>query len=193
MNIPRPQSKQPIPHQAKKVHTGPIFEVWQWEQPMFDGTTQTFEKLKRTDTVNVISVTPEGKIILGKQAQPSLQPFVGGFGGRIDEGENPESAARRELLEETGMEAGKLILWDSGQLYAKIDWAYYTFIAKDCKKTKKPNLEAGEKIELIETTFDGFVELAAQDNFRDSEISLKLFRLSQNKVKFQAFKNLVLL
>ena len=193
VDIKRPQSRQTIPSHAKQVFKGIIFEAWQWQQPMFDGPAQTFEKLKRSDTVNVIPVTSQGKIVLGRQNQPGVGQFVGVFGGRIDDGENPEQAARRELLEETGMEAVKLILWDSGQLYEKIDWAYYTFIAKDCQKVKDPHLDAGEKIETFEVSFDQFVELAAQENFRDTEISLKLFRLSQNKAKFQALRNLILL
>ena len=53
MEINRPQSKQPIPANAKKVFHGVIFDVYQWEQEMFDGTKEIFEKLKRPDTVVV--------------------------------------------------------------------------------------------------------------------------------------------
>ena len=33
-------------------------------------------------------------------------------GGRLEQGESPEEAARRELLEETGLEAGELALFE---------------------------------------------------------------------------------
>ena len=49
MTIEKPQSKQPIPINAKKVFQGIIFDVYQWEQKLFDGTVATFEKLKRPD------------------------------------------------------------------------------------------------------------------------------------------------
>lgn len=55
---------------------GVIFDVYQWEQEMFDGTTQTFEKLKRPDTIMVIPVTEDGKIILTEQEQPGKKPFI---------------------------------------------------------------------------------------------------------------------
>lgn len=35
-----------LPPQAKKVFTGQIFDVYQWEQEMYDGSFETFEMLK---------------------------------------------------------------------------------------------------------------------------------------------------
>ena len=35
-----------VPKQAKRVFKGVIFDVYQWEQEMFDGTKEIFEKLK---------------------------------------------------------------------------------------------------------------------------------------------------
>jgi ADP-ribose pyrophosphatase len=98
MNIKKPISKQPLPKHAKKVFEGIIFDVYQWEQKMFDGTTQTFEKLKRPDTVTVIPITHDGMIMLTKQEQPGKQAFVGAAGGRVDYGEGIIEAAKRELL-----------------------------------------------------------------------------------------------
>src|SRR3989338_338565 len=111
MDIQRPQSKQPIPPHAKRVFQGVIFDVYQWEQEMFDGTRAIFEKLKRPDTVVVFPVLPDGKIILTEQEQPGKKPFIGATGGRIDEGEEVLAAARRDLLEESGYEASEFILW----------------------------------------------------------------------------------
>ena len=71
MNIERPKSNQPIPPDAKKVFSGVLFDVYQWEQKMFDGSVATFEKLKRPDTVVVFPVLPNGRIILTEQEQPN--------------------------------------------------------------------------------------------------------------------------
>lgn len=46
MRIERPVSRQPIPDHAKCVFKGVIFDVYQWEQKLYNGTTTTFEKLK---------------------------------------------------------------------------------------------------------------------------------------------------
>ena len=74
------------------------------------------------------------KIILIEEEQPGSDLVIGIPGGRIDEGEEVLEAAKRELLEETGYEADKFILWDVQQVVNKIDWVIYTFIAKGLRK-----------------------------------------------------------
>jgi 8-oxo-dGTP pyrophosphatase MutT (NUDIX family) len=180
MNITRPISRQPIPNNAQKVFQGKIFDVYQWQQKMFDGSISTFEKIRRADTVGVIPITDDGKLILSQQEQPGSTPYIGTLGGRIDENESPIEAAKRELLEEAGMECDELILWTSEQFLEKIDWAIYTFIAKGCHKIKNQSLDSGEKIKLIEVTFDEFLDLVSKENYRDLEIALRIFRISKN-------------
>src|SRR5579872_2202052 len=180
MIIKRPTSRQPIPQQAKVVFKGIMFDTYQWEQHMYDGSIKTFEKIKRKDTVNVLPVTANGEIILGEQEQPGSKPFIGCLGGAIDENEDPLEAAKRELLEETGMKADKHILWDAVQFIDKMDWVIYTFIAKNCFKVQDSNLDSGEKIKLMYVSFDKFLKVTEQENYRDSEIALKVFRAITN-------------
>jgi len=178
MKIKRPKSKQPIPKNAKRAFKGQAFDVYQWPQKMFDGSVETFEKLKRPDIVNVIPVVGE-KIILTIQEQPGTDPFLGLAGGRIDKGESPIAAVKRELLEETGYKAEKLILWEAVQLFSKIDCAIYTFIARGCKKVAGLDLDCGEKIKLKYVSFEEFLKITRQENFRDVEIALKLYKTKE--------------
>src|SRR3989339_2027741 len=174
MNIQRPKSKQPMPEHAKLVFKGIVFDVYQWEQEMYDGTKQTFEKLKRPDTVLVLPILDDGKILFTKQEQPGKDPFIGLAGGRVDEGEDILEAAKRELLEETGYEASEFILWDAQHPTSKIDWVVYTFIAKGLKKVAEMNLDAGEKITLKPVNLDEFIELGTNKKFAEKEIIFKL-------------------
>jgi len=180
MKIQRPKSSQPIPKNAKKVFQGVMFDVYQWKQKMFDGNYKTFEKVRRPDSVNVIPVM-DGKLVLTKQKQPGGKSFIGCLGGRIDKGENPLQAAKRELLEEAGLTAKKFILWEAAHITGKMDAAFYTFIAKDCKQSEEAEPDSGEKIELISVSIDEFVDLTADNNFRDTEIALKVFRSLSNR------------
>lgn len=191
MKIKRPKSSSPIPKHAKKVFSGVIFDVYQWKQKLFDGSFTTFEKLKRPDTVNVIPITRNKKIILCKQTQPNRKPFYGFFGGRIDKGESPLHAARRELFEETGYQSKKYLLLNSTQLTDKIDWASFTFIAKDCEKISKQHLEAGEKIKLIFVSFDELLDFMYRNNFRDREIESYIFKKLREPKKLKKLKNLL--
>lgn len=180
MQIKRPAPEQPIPSEAKAVFRGTIFTVYQWEQELFDGTKEIFEKIGRSDTVSVIPVTKTGEILLTKQEQPGLiQPFWGTAGGRIDGTETPLAAAKRELLEETGYTSDDIILWRSMQPSGMIDWAIYIFVARNCTWQQEQQLDGGEKIEVIAFSFDQFVEKALSEEFRDTEVTLQILKLKE--------------
>ena len=192
MKIERPKSKQPIPENAKRVFRGVVFDVYQWEQKMFDGSKATFEKLKRPDTVVVFPVLPGGKIILTEQEQPGKAPFIGATGGRVDEGEDILEAAKRELLEESGYTAEEFILWDTQHPTSKLDWVVYTFIAKKIKRVAEPELDAGEKIKLIELTLDELIDIPTKKNiyFAEKEIMLKLMEAKLDPKKKKELEEL---
>jgi len=178
MDLQRPLPEQPIPNNAKKVFAGKIFDTYQWPQKLYDGTEVTFEAIRRPDSVNILPITSEGKIILTKQEQPGMKSFIGALGGRVDEGETPLQAAERELLEEAGLKGAQFELWDATHIAEKLDWVIWTFIAKDCSKVGEQQVDGGEKIELIEVTFDEYMDIVAQETYRDTEIALKLLQLS---------------
>jgi 8-oxo-dGTP pyrophosphatase MutT (NUDIX family) len=169
-----------------------MFEVYQWEQTLFDGTTGIFEKIKRVDTVTVIPITSDGEIIVAEQEQPGTEVFIGSLGGRIDANETPLEAAKRELLEETGYIADEYNLWFANQPTGKIDWAIYTFIAKGCRKVKEPSLDAGEKITLQFVNFEEFLKITAREKYRDKEISLKIYQLLNKPKEFAEMNELFL-
>ncbi len=190
MEIPKPVSKQPIPAHARKVFTGVMFDVYQWEQELYDGRVVMFEKLKRPDTVVVYAITGEGKILLTKQEQPGKAPFVSATGGRVDAGEDVLTAAKRELLEESGYEAADYILWDARQPVSKIDWSVYTFIARGAKRVADLALDGGEKITLLPVTFEEFIELGTTGDFPDSEIVPKLLQAKYDPAAYKKLKEL---
>lgn len=191
MKIDRPKSKQPLPENAKKVFEGVMFDVYQWQQEMYDGTKSTFEKLKRPDTVIVFPILENGKILLTKQEQPGKEPFIGAAGGRVDFGEDILEAAKRELLEETGYVAENFILWKSLQPISKIEWAVYVFVAKKLKKVSDVTPDAGEKIEVIEVKFDEFVKIALQENFYEQEVYRDIVEAMFNDRKKDELKQLL--
>ena len=46
-----PKGARLIPPEADRVFRGEIYEVYQWPQKMPDGSVETFEMLRRPDTV----------------------------------------------------------------------------------------------------------------------------------------------
>ena len=157
---------------------------------MFDGSTQTFEMLKRPDTVQVIPMVGD-KILINRQEQPDdPRKYLSLFGGRVDEGEEILDAAQRELLEESGYEANEYFLWHAEQPVGKIDWAVFTFVAKGLKKVADLDLDAGEKIKLKLVALDELIELSRHENFSEKEIVAKLLEAKNNPKKMEELKRL---
>lgn len=179
-----------IPPQAKRVFKGIIFDVYHWQQKMFDGSEETFEMLKRVNTIEVIAVK-DGKICISHQSQPTKKDFYSLFGGRAEEGEEPLVTAKRELLEESGMTSENWELYKSYRPLHKIDWEIYTFIAKDCKKVAEPKLDPGEKIETMELSFDEFINFVLSDKYWGNEIVIDILRM-RDKGTLKDFENKLL-
>lgn len=142
-----------IPESAERVFKGQIFDVYQWPQKMFDGSTQAFEMLRRPDTVIVVGVVGD-KVMVIEDTQPHTGARLGFPGGRVDEGEETLVAAKREVMEETGYEFEDWKLIEAIQPHSKLEWFVYYYVAVNGKKTAEPKLDAGEKISLKLVSFD---------------------------------------
>ncbi len=180
----------PIPEQANKVFSGEIFDVYQWEQELYNGKTKTFEMLDRPNTVDVIAVAGDD-IYYGVQEQPNSGEFFSSFGGRIDPGEEPLEAAKRELREEAGLESDDWELWRETELTSKIDWICYTYIARNCKIVGDQQLDGGEKITVHKTTIADFFRMVIEKPFREYELLLPFMRMELGLEDKQAFFELL--
>lgn len=158
-----------MPLNAKMVFQGKIFEVWQWQQKMFDGSFETFEKICRPATIEVIA-TLGNKIIIEEQSQPDHKKFISLVSGRAEPGEAPLTTAKRELLEETGYASNNWQVFMKHRGSGKVIHETFYFIAKDCKKIKEPALDVGEKIKTKLITFGQLLALADELRFWVSPI-----------------------
>lgn len=167
MRLYTPPEAKPVPPQAHLVFKGIIYDVYQWEQKMFDGTVKTFEMLKRPDTIRVIAIK-ENKIVIIKQEQPHNGYFIDLPGGMHDiEDENELDAAKRELLEETGIQCSTWKLIEAKQAQFKIDKIDYLFVAYDADEPVQPQkLDIGEKVEVTQMNIEEVKLLADNPSVR---------------------------
>lgn len=166
-----------IPKNAQRVFQGEMFDIYQWDQELYDGSHATFEMAKRPDTIEIIAVTEDKKILVAKQEQPTKPLSYSLVGGRADEGEKPEETAARELREESGYEADYFELYFENDPVHKLDWTIYYFIAYGCKKVGNAELDAGEKIEILELDVDEFLERSMAEDFWAGDFSEHVLRL----------------
>jgi 8-oxo-dGTP pyrophosphatase MutT (NUDIX family) len=192
MTIIRPPSRQPRPVTSKLVFEGVLFNVYQWEQELFDGTTRTFEQLTRTDASVVIPVTRDGHILVTFQEQPGREQYVALPGGHHDPGETPLEAAQRELLEEVGCTAPDWELYDALQPTSKADWAIYYFIARGCELNKEYIEDAGERIRVEKVNFDDFLQLARRPDFAERELKVHIYEALLEPAKMKLLREKIL-
>lgn len=181
----RSYRKPLMPENAKRVFEGEIFDMYQWEQELYDGTSATFEKGSRPDTAIVFPITETGEILIIEDSQPHRETVLTSVSGRIESGETPEEGARRELLEETGYEANT---WESFYISTpveKLDWVNYVFIAKGCKKIKDAKPDAGEKIVVRSVTFDELISLASEGKLRGKDFRIMVLQAMLNPEKMK--------
>ncbi|MCE9643493.1 MAG: NUDIX hydrolase [Candidatus Andersenbacteria bacterium] len=173
----------------KKVFQGEIFSIWQWEQELYDGSKQVFEKATRSDTVRTIGVMPDNTIVCVWDEQPDRNRVFGLPGGQVDEGESPEAAAQREFLEETGYETATIAPLFSYKPAGRVDYYVHFFIAKHLTKIHEPQQSAGEKIELQFFTFDEFLALGHNEELRDLQLRIMLLEAQLDPAKKEKLYN----
>ncbi len=163
-----------IPDHAERVFKGIIYDIYHWEQEMFDGSTRTFEALKRLDSACVMAMQGE-TVFYAKQTQPGRSSYLSLFGGNGEEGEDVLDTGKRELLEESGMVSDNWKLLNRHEVFGKIDWAICLFIAYDCKKVAEQNLDCGEKVEVCSCSIDDFLtEIVTAANFYEFELKQEI-------------------
>ncbi|MCL6559444.1 MAG: NUDIX hydrolase [Firmicutes bacterium] len=91
---------------SKYVYKGKIINVRLDTVLLPDGRTSAREVVEYTGAVVVVAVTREKEVVMVRQYRyPVGRELIEIPAGKIECGENPETTARRELLEEAGCEA----------------------------------------------------------------------------------------
>lgn len=159
MNRILPKEYRLVPKSAKKVFAGEIFDIYQWNQQMYDGSLGKFEMAKRTDTVQVLGIDGQSLIVLNEQQPDGTKRDFGLPGGRIDpEDASPLDAAKREMLEETGYSFKNWKLLNVRQPQRKIEWFVYLFVAWEVVGIQEQKIDVGEKIEVVKTDWPTYLK-----------------------------------
>ncbi|MFC2085978.1 NUDIX hydrolase [Bacteroidota bacterium] len=111
---------------------------------------EEYHVLEYPDWVCVVCLTEDNRLVLVEQYRYGIDDQTMEFpGGAIDVGEDPEEAARRELLEETGYLADRwsFIGKSAPDPTRHTNWAWFYF-ASGARKIADQNLDPGENMSV---------------------------------------------
>lgn len=158
MNRILPPNARMVPAEAELVFEGVIFDVYQWQQELFDGSFTTFEMLKRADSVVTIALDDDNQVVTIDEEQPDGLVRRGGLpvGSAEKYDYDPLAAAKRELVEETGLSFRNWRLLQVRQPETKVEWFVYIFAATGLESFGEQNLDPGEQIRVTRSDYDTF-------------------------------------
>jgi ADP-ribose pyrophosphatase len=95
---------------SEAVYDGALLHVRRDRVRLPDGVETVREYVVHPGAVLIVPVLDDGRLLVERQFRYPLQRvFIEFPAGKIDPGEAPEQTARREMIEETGYAAGRLV------------------------------------------------------------------------------------
>ncbi len=160
------------------VHKGPWATLRSDRCEMPDGTiVPGYFVLEYPNWVNAVAITEDNKVLIVKQYRHAAGIVATEIpGGVIDEGEQPQDAVRRELLEETGYR------FDDIELLATIypnpataNNVTYLYLARGGKKVAGQALDEHEEIIVEELTIQEAKQLLMENKITQALHCTALF------------------
>ena len=149
------------------VWQGRIFDVNRMTVELPDGRSATRDVVRHPGAVAIVALTDDGRICLVRQYRTALARVTVEIpAGKLDPGEDPLECAHRELLEETGMQAGRMAFLTSiatgvgfcDELIHLYMATELSFVASDPDADEFINVDLVPLPQLIDAVLDGRIE-----------------------------------
>ena len=172
MNTPKPKIRS-----VKTVANSRLFKTEEVELEFANGEQVSFERLCGSGAVMVI-VVHDYHVYLIKEYAVGVEKYLLGFvKGRLEQGENPEEGANREIREEIGFAANNLeYLRTVAVAPGYTNFHTHIVIATDLYPSRLAGDEP-EELEVIKVPVGELDSLLDRDDFIESRSLLGLYLL----------------
>ena len=158
----------------EEIYKAKIFSLWGGQVSLDTGEVVTREYIRHSGGVGIVPVI-DGNVILIRQFRISIEREIIELpAGRLEPNEEPVACAGRELEEEIGYRAKKLI--PIASYFASVgnsNERMYLFLALGLEKTER-RLESDERIREVVMSLETVKVKLANQEFEDSKTIIGL-------------------
>jgi 8-oxo-dGTP pyrophosphatase MutT (NUDIX family) len=157
-------------HGSTVVHTGRIIALHSDRVTLPNGVAATLDVIRHPGAVAVVPVTDRGHVVLIRQYRYAVDDYIWEIpAGTLEPGESPLACARRELIEEIGVSAGRWhTLGAVTPLPSYSDEIIHLFRAEDLRPAAQ-HLDADEIIEIHEFPYAEALAMITGGRIRDTK------------------------
>jgi len=163
--------------ERKIVFSGLVIDIEQMAVEIGSKGFHTFQIIRHPGGAAVLPVHKDGTVSLISQLRPAVgRDLLEIPAGRLSSDEPPAECARRELIEETGLRAGRII--SLGSILSSpgvFDEIIHLFAALDLAEGDSAQ-EADEDIEVVRASFGDVLEMVANGRICDAKTMAAIFR-----------------
>jgi ADP-ribose pyrophosphatase len=158
----------------EEIHRGKIFSLWGGKVALDNGSTAVREYIRHPGGVAIVPVINDGVILIRQFRIAIGREVIELPAGLLESGEEPVACASRELEEEIGYRAKKLIPLAS--YFSSVGFAderMHLFLALNLEQTEL-NQQADERIREVVMSVQEIREKLAAQEFEDAKTIIGL-------------------
>ncbi len=162
------------------IRRGRVFDATIENVTLPNGVTIDLDVLRHPGAAAIVPLTNNNEVVMLRQYRHAIGKMLWEIpAGTLDEAEEPQACARRELMEETGYRADT---WDDLGAVTPVagysDERILLYLARDLAPAEQ-DLDADEVLEVHTIPFERVVSMITTGEIEDAKTVVAIFRTLQ--------------